>query len=162
MRKPFSELSNRRKSVITKSWRNLFDNVWPMIAPGQDKKEKESCLHATFSFVDDGIRSDIRRVFEFAVQSKDEEQKTRIFSMFDLQEKMTRGKLSNIVGHEVTGNKYQAARYHATIYGAGMEAEKTVHKRNCQRKKEVVNKVRCLFNQKWIDDSKCKDDQTRR
>jgi hypothetical protein len=140
MRKPFSELSNRRKSVVTKSLRTLFDTIWPMIAPGQDKKQKETCLNATFSFIDDGIRSDIRRVYDFAVQNKDEEQKTRVLSMFVLQEKMTKSKLSDIVGHEITGNKYQAARYHATIYGAGMEAEKIVHRRNCQRKKEVVNK----------------------
>jgi hypothetical protein len=76
MRKSFSELSNRRKSVVTKSLRTLFDTNWPMIAPGQDKKQKESCLNATFSFIDDGIRSDIRRVYDFAVQTKDEEQIT--------------------------------------------------------------------------------------
>ena len=140
MRKPFSELSSRRKSMVTKTLRTLFDNVWPMIAPGQDKKQKESCLIATFSFVDDDIRSDIQKVFDLAVQNKDEEQKTGVFSMFVLQEKMTRCKLSNIVGHEVTDNKYQAAQYHATKYSAGMEAERIVHRRNCQRKKEVVNK----------------------
>ena len=38
--------------------------------------------------------------------------------MFVLQEKMTKLKISNIGGHGVTGNKYQAARYHAKIYGS--------------------------------------------
>lgn len=99
-----------------------------------------SCLSLAYSFVDDGIRSDVRRVYDFAVKVKDEDQKTKILSIFVLQANMTRIKLGSIVGHDITGNKYQSARYHANIYGAGMEAEKIVHKRNCDKKKEVVDK----------------------
>ena len=140
MRKSFTTLSHRRQLGLTKTLRSVVDTIWPIIAPGQDNLQKESWIGATYSFIDDGIRSNVRKVYDCAVKLKDEDQKTRVLSMFVLQDSMTRAKLSAIVGHAVTGNKCLSARHHATLYGAGMEAEKIVRKRNCDKEKEVVNK----------------------
>ena len=135
MRKPFTTLSHRRQLGLTKTLRSVVDTIWPIIAPGQDNLQKESWIGATYSFIDDGIRSNVRKVYDCAVKLKDEDQKTGVLSIFVLQDSMTRAKLSAIVV-----NKYLSARHHATLYGAGMEAEKIVRKRNCDKKKEVVNK----------------------
>lgn len=90
MRKPFTTLSHRRQLGHTKTLRSVVDTIWPIIAPGQDNLQKESWIGATYSFIDDGIRSNFRRVYDCAIKLKDEDQKTRVLSMFVLQDSMTR------------------------------------------------------------------------
>ena len=139
MRKPFTDLSISRKKIVGKCVDGFIQRLWPVIAPGQDKLQQQQCLRSTFGFVDCEIRKNIEDAYKLAIDVKNEDKKTSILSMFVLQKNMTREKLSSIVGERVSGKKYLAARFHASVYGIGMEAEKTIDKRNVHRRKDIID-----------------------
>jgi hypothetical protein len=143
MRKKYSSLGTRQKTDVQKSVKILVKNHWSLISPTYPEeliKCPDDMGPKKNLKTNDCVTEAISQSYMLAHDRKDEERKTEILSMFILQKNMTREKLENIMGMEVSGRKYNTAKYHAILYGAGQGAKEIIHHRGGEVKRSIVKK----------------------
>jgi hypothetical protein len=140
LRKKYTQLSKRKQKMIRNAVKQRVEDHWAQISPLYPE-ELGRCLEEMNYITQKSSESDtLVNAYKLAHEKNDEERKTVPLSVFILQENMSKGKLSQIVGMEVSSRKFTSAKYHAILYGPGQSAIAVVHKRGAAVKRSIIKK----------------------
>ena len=142
MKKAYSQLGDRRRAAVDISILGALTKCWKHIAPGQPIDQLRSCVTSIFGGkqMNDAMKSSIQTSYRLVTEKKDSEFMVQILSTFMIQKDITRAKLEEMMDQTISARKYQHARHHAFIYGAGQPAEVIVHQRNIAKRRTIIDR----------------------
>jgi hypothetical protein len=142
MKKAYSQLGDRRRAAVDTSILAALTKCWKHLAPGQPIDQLRSCVTSIFGgkVMNDAMKSSIQTSYRLAKEKKDNEFMVQFLSTFMIQKDITRAKLEEMMDQTISARKYQHARHHAVIYGAGQPAEVIVHQRNIAKRQAIIDR----------------------